>query len=157
MTTPRMSCPSCTAKLIARQSRHGLVWFCRNCRSGAATLPVLRQVAPRDFVNHLWQAALHDGRVSPTRCPACQQPFTTFHGSQAYVEPQLEVCTRCHWVWLSPMSLSLLSQLREPPIAVQRREERRTVSSLRGRRLSPAQARESLSWLAGEVILLALP
>ena len=151
-----MSCPACTAQLIARQSRHGLVWFCHSCRSGAATLPVLRQVAPHDFVNQLWQAALHNGRVSSTHCPACKQPFTTFRGSQAYVEPYLEVCTRCYWVWLSPTSLSMLSQLREPPTTIQRIQERRQTPALRGRR-SPAQARESLSWLAGEVILLALP
>ena len=147
MTALSMTCPSCTAKLIARQSKHGLIWFCRSCSSGAATLPVLRQVAPPDFVNHLWQAALHDGRASSTRCPACRQPFTTFRGSQAYVEPYLEVCMRCYWVWLSPISLAALSQLREPPTAIQGLEERS---------LSPVQARESLSWLAGEVILLAL-
>ena len=53
MTTPPMFCPPCEAEIIATPSRHGLVWLCRSCRSGAATLPILRQVAPHAFVNHL--------------------------------------------------------------------------------------------------------
>lgn len=39
MTTSRMFCPSCEAELIATPSRHGLVWLCRSCRSGAGAHP----------------------------------------------------------------------------------------------------------------------
>ena len=152
MTTPPMFCPSCEDELIATPSRHGLVWLCRSCRSGAATLPILRQVAPRAFVNHLWQAALHDGRVSSVLCPSCTQLFTTFRGSPVSVEPYLEVCTRCYWVWLGPASLSSLSQLGASPTAVQRAEKRGEAYVLPESEASPALARESLRWLAGGII-----
>lgn len=89
------------------------MWVCRGCHSGAVTLPILRRVAPRQFVNQVWQAALKNGRVSATRCPSCTQPFTTFIDSAATVEPRLEVCTRCHWVWLSPTSMAALSGWRQ--------------------------------------------
>jgi hypothetical protein len=61
------------------------------------TLPILRQVAPRAFVNHLWQAALHGGHASRLVCPACDQPFTEFAEPQA----QIKTCVRCFWVWFS--------------------------------------------------------
>lgn len=108
-----MPCPSCGASLEATRSRHGLVWLCRSCGSCAATLPVLRRAAPRGFVNQLWQAALRDGRSSPSSCPSCTQPFTTFDRSRARVEPRLEVCTRCYWVW-SPTSWAPLAQITGP-------------------------------------------
>lgn len=103
----QLPCPTCGGYLERAQSRHGLVWLCRACRAGAVTLPVLRQVAPRTFVNELWQAALHDGRKSRFVCPACAQPFTEFR--RAAVHPQIKVCVRCFWVWFSPELVAVLA------------------------------------------------
>ena len=104
-----LPCPLCRESLEPTQSHHGLVWVCRACRAGAVTLPILRQVASRPFVNQLWQAALHHGRPSTVVCPACRLPFTEFMGMSAAVNPQLKVCVRCFWVWLYPGALSTLS------------------------------------------------
>ncbi|HKA55301.1 MAG TPA: hypothetical protein VKJ47_16730 [Candidatus Binatia bacterium] len=101
-----LRCPLCRKTLEPTTGRHGLVWVCRVCRAGAATLPILRQVASRTFVNQLWQAALHHGRTSTVMCPACAQPFTEFAGASAGVNAQLKVCVRCFWVWLNPEALS---------------------------------------------------
>jgi len=131
-----MPCPTCGADLEPTTGQHGIVWLCQTCRAGAATLPILRQVAPRDFVNQVWQAALQNGVPSARVCPSCTQPFTTFAGSRARVEPHLEVCTRCYWVWLSSASLALLAD-RKP-----------------ARRLEP---RENLLRLAAGVVRGALP
>jgi hypothetical protein len=70
------------------------------------TLPVLRQVAPRPFVNQLWQAALHDGHASGLVCPACTRPFTEFGARGAARSSQIKVCVRCFWVWFPPALLS---------------------------------------------------
>jgi ribosomal protein L37AE/L43A len=104
----RLPCPLCGRALESAKIRHGLVWLCRTCRAGAATLPVLRQAAPRGFVNHLWQGALHDGRESGLVCPSCDRPFTRLTGPRA--NPRLEVCVRCFWVWLGPRALTALSR-----------------------------------------------
>jgi hypothetical protein len=63
-------CPLCRAFLEPTKRPHGLVWICRTCRAGAVTLPILRQVALRLFVNELWQAARDNGHPSLVRCPA---------------------------------------------------------------------------------------
>ena len=111
-----LACPCCRRLLEPTTGRHGLVWLCRSCRAGAATLPVLRQVAPRTFVNHLWQTALHGGRVSTLRCPSCAQPFTELVGpGDGTTARQLEVCVGCFWVWLGPGTLSQLSPELPPP------------------------------------------
>ena len=103
-----LPCPLCRRPLQPTQGSHGLVWLCRRCRAGAATLPILRQVAPKEFVNHLWQAALHDGRPSKLLCPSCGQPFTTFAKGHVVVRPRLEVCVTCFWVWLGPQAFEAL-------------------------------------------------
>ena len=115
-----LPCPLCRSALIPAQTSHGLVWLCRRCRAGAATLPVLRQVAPKEFVNHLWQAALHDGRRSRLACPSCGQPFTTFAKGRVVMRPRLDVCTTCVWVWLGPEALASLPGAATPPPALPR-------------------------------------
>lgn len=101
-----LPCPLCGEHLEPTKRRHGLVWVCHTCRAGAVTLPILRQAAPQTFINQLWQTALHHGRPSRVRCPACRLPFTEFRGATATVNSQLKVCVRCFWVWLRPGALS---------------------------------------------------
>ena len=101
-----LSCPLCHGPLEPYYGPHGVVWLCGACRAGAATVPVLRQIAPDAFVNHLWQAALHEGRRSRLICPSCDRPFTEFVGTGIAVSPRLEVCVRCFWVWLGPRALA---------------------------------------------------
>jgi len=76
------------------------------------TLPILRQVAPRAFVNQLWQAALHDGRPSAHACPACGQPLTALACRGDAPEARIKACVRCFWVWFGAETLAAFS---EPP------------------------------------------
>jgi Zn-finger nucleic acid-binding protein len=132
MTTQSMPCPICGVDLEPTAGQHGIVWLCRACCAGAATLPILRQVAPRDFVNQVWQAALQNGVPSARVCPSCTQPFTTFTGSRAKIEPHLEVCTRCYWVWLDRESLSLLARTHGRPRALRRGSASATGAAAQG-------------------------
>jgi len=99
-----LSCPLCRGSLERAQGRHGLVWLCRECRAGAVTVPVLRRVAPRAFVNDAWQTALRRGRRSRLVCPACAEPFVEVSVGRA--DPRMKACVRCFWVWLNPHALA---------------------------------------------------
>ena len=110
-----LPCPLCGDSLERGQGRRGLVWICRQCFAGAVTLPILRTVAPRPFVNQLWQAAQHCGRDSALVCPACALPFIEI-ASPAF--PQVRVCVRCYWVWLASDVLSSLATMTTPPPAL---------------------------------------
>src|SRR5262245_49106517 len=152
-----MRCPGCGAELEPTAGRHGIVWLCRVCRAGAATLPILRHVAPRDFVNQVWQAALQNGVPSAQICPSCTQPFTTFTGSRARIEPPLEVCTRCYWVWLSSAALELISQPQHPIHGLQIRQTLPLRSFALDREQSGAVgAKEVLLLLAANSVLEVL-
>jgi ribosomal protein L37AE/L43A len=147
-----LPCPSCRGSLEPTKGRHGLVWLCRSCHAGAATLPILRQVAPRAFVNHLWQAALHDGRRSPLVCPSCARPFTKFARAGAAVGAQIEVCVRCFWVWLSPSALSSLSAGVTPPPALDHVRELPRRAAPPEPDTAAAEARHVLGSLAAGVL-----
>jgi hypothetical protein len=102
-------------------------------------------------VNQVWQAALQNGVPSALVCPSCTQPFTTFTGSRAKIEPHLEVCTRCYWVWLGSQSLNLLSRGDERPHRLP------AGSQVRGSAgTDRAEAQGTLLSLAANVVLDAL-
>jgi hypothetical protein len=107
-------------------------------------------VAPRAFVNNLWQAALHDGRVSTLICPSCMRPFTRLVGPRA--NARLEVCVGCFWVWLGPRALSALSSPTTglPALAPGKAVVRRTVVSESAR--APAEPRHVLGVLTADVL-----
>ncbi len=148
----QLPCPSCGAYLERGKGRHGLVWLCRACRAGAVTLPILRQVAPRAFVNRLWQAALHDGRASALVCPACSQPLTGFAARGDPAPSPIKVCVRCFWVWFGSETLLAFSAVpalaRTPPLL--------DGAPPRGA-MSGAEARRVLGSLAADELAEALP
>jgi len=128
------------------------VWLCRACRAGAVTLPILRQVAPRAFVNNLWQAALHDGRASAARCPACGQPFTGF-AARGDITAQIEVCVRCFWVWFGAETLLAFSA----PAALPRSTPLLDDGARRDAVASGPAARRVLGSLGAGELVAALP
>ena len=103
-----LPCPRCGDVLERGAGRQGLVWICRTCFGGAVTLPILRKVAPRPFVNQLWQTALHHGRRSSLFCPACTHPFTEVASGGV---ARIRACIRCYWVWLDCEALDAVTAL----------------------------------------------
>lgn len=71
------------------------------------TLSVLKRVAPKEFVNHLWQSAHQVGRPSVKRCPSCRLPLTRL-GPEVEIEPEFDVCIRCYVVWFEQVTLEHL-------------------------------------------------
>ncbi len=135
-----LACPLCSGTLAPTRGRHGLVWLCRSCRAGAATLPVLREFAPRTFVNGLWQAALHGGRPSTLVCPSCRRRFTRLVAGGAGDEAhRLDVCIRCFWVWVDADGLSAFAAPAR-------------IGGARRPALPPPDARRALGVLAAGVV-----
>ncbi len=114
--TGRMFCPACGSELEATRSRDAVVWLCHACRAGAATVPILRRLAPRALVNRLWQGAREAGEPSPYACPSCTQPFTRFRAGRNAADPLLDVCMRCHWVWFQADLLLVAARAADPPL-----------------------------------------
>lgn len=100
-----MLCASCSGELRAQRTDHGLVWLCGSCVAGATTLGVIRKVAPKDFVNHLWQAGYAHDRPSAQRCPSCTQPLLELDGARVELSPSMLLCCRCYLVWLERATL----------------------------------------------------
>jgi Zn-finger nucleic acid-binding protein len=107
-------CPQCRKPLEVRRSRFGLVRVCAECLGGTTTLSVLKRVAPREFINHLWQAAQRSGLPSEKPCPSCTQPLLELRPPDIVIEPRIDVCIRCYIVWFEHAALSRL-QLALPP------------------------------------------
>jgi hypothetical protein len=80
---------------------------------GTTTLSVLKRVAPKEFINHLWQSAQHAGRPSIKACPSCRQPLTTL-GPEIEIEPEFDVCIRCYVVWFEQVTLEHLQRIGHP-------------------------------------------
>jgi hypothetical protein len=100
-------CPLCWEPLSPRRSRFGQVRVCARCMGGTTTLPVLKRVAPREFIQHLWQAAQRSGRSSFKSCPSCRQPLLSL-GPEVEIEPEFDVCVRCYVVWFEQATLEQL-------------------------------------------------
>jgi hypothetical protein len=115
-----MRCATCAGPLSAQGMRHGLVWVCRDCAAGATTLGVLRHVAPRAFVNQLWQAARRHGTPSRKACPSCTQPLVELRPPQVRIEPPIDVCCRCFLIWMERATLAALhaERTRGAPLAL---------------------------------------
>ncbi len=100
-------CPLCGEPLTPTRSRFGLVRVCAACVGGTTTLSVLKRVAPKEFINHLWQAAHGSGRPSVKKCPSCRQPLLRL-GPGVEIEPEIDVCIRCYVVWFEQGALEQL-------------------------------------------------
>lgn len=114
-------CPVCRDPLEVVSGRHGIVLACVACQGAATTLAVLRKVAPRAFVNHLWQAAWKHGLEGEHPCPGCARPLLELRPPHAEIRPRIDVCIRCYLVWLGPEALSA-APVAEPVSDAQRRE-----------------------------------
>lgn len=100
-----IACPMCSDPLTLHATAHGIVWVCGVCRAFGANLAVVRKVAPRPFVKHLWLAAVQLGVPSEHACPSCAQPLRSF-GPEVEVSPSCKVCCRCFLIWFDAASVT---------------------------------------------------
>ena len=53
-------------------------------------------------------AARRSGRQVDKPCPSCSQPLVELRGPEIEIEPKVDVCLRCHVVWLEREALASL-------------------------------------------------
>jgi len=95
-------CPNCRNRLSRTQNKIGFYWVCPNCGGRAVSVPLLRRVLARDYVNSLWAAA-RDGEGTPgRRCPACDRRMLEVAVLTAGESIKLDVCKSCEFVWFDP-------------------------------------------------------
>jgi predicted amidophosphoribosyltransferase len=73
----------------------------------AANLAVVRKIAPRLFVKHLWLAALESGAPSQALCPSCGRPLLAL-GPEVEISPSCKLCCRCFLVWFDQEAATFL-------------------------------------------------
>jgi len=109
------------------------------------TIPVLRKLVAKDYVNRLWNAAA-DAAKGHCTCPMCNnamatvQQLTAGQGGEGAIE--IDVCRPCHAVWFDTHEIdAVTSGAPAPP----------PPSAKAGRELSP-RAREVLAMAEIEAI-----
>jgi len=105
MDAPTHPCPICARPLETVRGKHGVFLACVDCQAGATTLPVLKKVAPREFVDHLWQMIQRHGEPSKRSCPSCARALLEAP-AEVELEPRVDVCLPCYLVWLDATALA---------------------------------------------------
>ena len=114
-------CPNCEAPLARSEQRFdklttpmnaggrgGVFWACSTCGGRTATLGMLRRTAGEHVASELWALAGDSANEGKRRCPACEHSMRVISVPAAGSALQLDVCTRCYFVWFDPKEFESL-------------------------------------------------
>lgn len=95
-------CPACGARMLREiaPERAGVIFRCPECGGRASGMSLVRREVAQEYVNRLWAQAIRRPATG-RRCPACEKAMTTVGGSLGE-RIDLDVCTRCHFVFFDP-------------------------------------------------------
>ena len=145
-----IECPTCCAPLNRRQTTHGYVYCCRQCRGLAATLPVLRKAgATREFLRELWQRIHNEGAPRRRRCPHCMMPMAEVSLPAGGHRLTLDACARCAAIWFDATQYEAVPRRPEPkPTPIERTmspEAREQLALCRVKQIGEDARRESFN------------
>jgi membrane associated rhomboid family serine protease/Zn-finger nucleic acid-binding protein len=93
-------CPNCNQVLTRFKTDLGVLWGCDKCQGRAVSVNLLRRTVSRDYVNTLWQHARNLPAGPGKACPTCSKA-TVEVATDGITQPlMVDVCKRCHFVWL---------------------------------------------------------
>lgn len=95
-------CPRCRKPLEGRRDSNGVQYVCSACAGRSVGIGVLRQTAPKDAIDQLWQLTASHSRLSAMACPACRLPMLAAPLPAEAAPLEVDVCRRCHLVWFDP-------------------------------------------------------
>ena len=159
------SCPHCRKPLGRVKAPLGVFWQCSGCGGRAATLPLLRRLFAREYVNQIWEYA-RDGKGVPRRdCPACRGRMIDVPVVYRDLAHWLDVCTRCQLVWFDPREFEAAPEIPAtvPEDAVLAPEARGALAVEQVKRMAAQARREERgvqpigSWWEVFPALLGLP
>lgn len=103
-------CPKDENELQRHTARGSVYWSCPNCGGRTATTGTLRRTANPKIVDHLWELARGATADGPRRCPACVRPMKTVLLALGPSSMEIDVCTRCYFVWFDAAEFEELPQ-----------------------------------------------
>ncbi len=107
------SCPKCMIPMDTVRSQSGVFWRCPSCMGRSATIAFLRKSVPDSAVNEVWQAARFGDFPSGRVCPACTNRMVEVPANGQKLN--IDVCTRCQFVWFDAGERELLPALHREP------------------------------------------
>lgn len=95
----RPVCPHCEVALERRSSNGVFRYSCPSCYGFSVHFGALKKIVEPSEVGRMWAASEKADSNSSMKCPHCRGSTSTiFHGHDVPIE--LDVCRRCHIVWL---------------------------------------------------------
>jgi len=112
-----MQCPRCNSELAEGTYASHQAFYCHACSGALFQLPALGQALERlsadlfssvDPASPIEPIADHLGDVN---CPQCAQQMENY-GYMGTRSVMLDACNRCEFVWVDPMELATMAQMR---------------------------------------------
>ncbi len=103
-----MECPRDRQPLEALSLDHAVCFACPQCGGRAATVELLRRMAPRERLRELW-ALVRAGAAADAECPSCRKPMRLVALREAERVLQLDGCAGCHVIWFDAGELRALA------------------------------------------------
>ena len=110
-------CPRDGTELALLRERGKVCHRCPHCCGYLITLPLLRRLLSRTFVNEVWNRAREGGNSEGNLlCPRCRQAMAAVRtpAKESTPEIELDVCSRCQHVWLDAGEIEAVPAKPEP-------------------------------------------
>jgi len=92
-------CPNCGSGLTRTLEKVGVFWGCPRCGGRAVSVSLLRKTIGQDRVSAIWSRAITAPGETGKSCPICSRAMTDVTMGVAGQALELDVCTRCEFVW----------------------------------------------------------
>lgn len=101
-------CPACRTALTRMRGRGEVFWQCEACGGRSSTLSLMRKMVPAYLVNDLWQRVRNYEYPMLRRCSCCPAKMEQVPVQVPSGEMLLDVCSRCHFIWLDAGEIDAL-------------------------------------------------
>jgi membrane associated rhomboid family serine protease len=95
-----LTCPRCQRSLRTVDAPRATRFVCARCEGHAITLAALRRSVVAKALGVLWQAAADARLPQRLSCPSCLRRMTEVPIGKPDSPLQVDVCRRCHLIWL---------------------------------------------------------
>jgi membrane associated rhomboid family serine protease len=136
------ACPRCETPLGRVRGPQGVYWSCAGCGGRAVTLPLLRRLLVRPYINQIWQYAKDEKGVRRRPCPLCRQlmiDVPVVYGAAAH---WIDVCTGCQLVWFDPREYEEAPAMAAPAGEVLSPRAREALAKMEVKRVGEREAGE---------------
>lgn len=123
------TCPNCRRGLVRHRTELGLLWACDACGGRAVGFEMLRRRVASQYMNALWLDAAGQPAPAGKNCPCCERPMAQVPTEGLGATVTVDLCRRCHFLWLDGGEAELLPFLpppqpaeNQPPLSQKARE-----------------------------------